>query len=44
MPNSSHGIDYLLDLNARHAQEFMDLATERRRYSGGHPTEIAALN
>ena len=37
------GIDYLLDLNARHSQAFVDLATERRRYRGEHPTEIAAL-
>ncbi len=43
MLHSSHGIDYLLDLNARHAQDFIDLATERRRYRGEHPTEIAAL-
>lgn len=37
------GIDYLLDLNAKHASEFVELATERRRYRGEHPTEIAAL-
>lgn len=44
MVNSSEtGIDYLLDLNARHSQAFMDLATERRRYRGEHSTEIAAL-
>ncbi len=43
MPNFSYGIDYLLDLNLRHAQNFIDLATERRRYRGEHPTEIAAL-
>lgn len=43
MPYLNHGIDYLLDLNARHAQTFMDSATERRRYRGEHPTEIAAL-
>jgi hypothetical protein len=41
--NLSAGIDYLLDLNERHAREFMDLAVERRRYRGEHPTEIAAL-
>ncbi|WP_176776362.1 MULTISPECIES: carboxysome shell carbonic anhydrase domain-containg protein [Nitrosomonas] len=43
MKNSNTGIDYLLDLNAKHSQAFMDLATERRRYRGEHPTEIAAL-
>ncbi|SDX11790.1 carboxysome shell carbonic anhydrase domain-containg protein [Nitrosomonas communis] len=43
MNNQSNAIDYLLDLNARHAQAFMDLASERRRYRGEHPTEIAAL-
>ena len=43
MTHLNHGIDYLLDLNVRHAQTFMDLATERRRYRGEHPTEIAAL-
>ncbi|MDH5552148.1 MAG: carboxysome shell carbonic anhydrase [Nitrosomonas sp.] len=43
MPYLNHGIDYLLDLNVRHAQTFMDSATERRRYRGEHPTEIAAL-
>ncbi|MDP1559618.1 MAG: carboxysome shell carbonic anhydrase [Nitrosomonas sp.] len=43
MNNLNTGIDYLLDLNARHSQAFMDLATERRRYRGEHPTEIAAL-
>ncbi|MCB1984799.1 MAG: hypothetical protein H6936_12480 [Burkholderiales bacterium] len=43
MPNSTHGVDYLIDLNARHAQAFKDLAAERRRYRGEHPTEIAAL-
>lgn len=37
------GTDYLLDLNARHSQAFIDLAMERRRYRGEHPTEIAAL-
>ncbi len=37
------GIDYLLDLNARHSRTFIDLAMERRRYRGEHPTEIAAL-
>ena len=37
------GIDYLLDINARHSQAFMDLAIERRRYREDHPTEIAAL-
>lgn len=37
------GIDYLLDLNARHSRAFMDLSSERRRYRGEHPTEIAAL-
>jgi len=43
MRNANTGIDYLLDLNLRHSQAFMDLATERRRYRGEHPTEIAAL-
>ena len=43
MPGTAHGIDYLLDLNAKHAKAFKDLATERRRYRGEHPTEIAAL-
>ncbi len=43
MTHLNHGIDYLLDLNKRHAQTFMDLAIERRRYRGEHPTEIAAL-
>lgn len=43
MRNTNTGIDYLLDLNTRHSQAFMDLATERRRYRGEHPTEIAAL-
>jgi hypothetical protein len=43
MNNPSNAIDFLLDLNARHAQAFMDLASERRRYRGEHPTEIAAL-
>jgi hypothetical protein len=37
------GIDYLLDLNGRHSRAFIDLAMERRRYRGEHPTEIAAL-
>ena len=37
------GIDYLLDLNERHSRAFMDLSSERRRYRGEHPTEIAAL-
>lgn len=37
------GTDYLLDLNARHSRAFIDLAMERRRYRGEHPTEIAAL-
>lgn len=37
------GIDYLLDLNARHSRAFMGLSAERRRYRGEHPTEIAAL-
>ncbi len=37
------GTDYLLDLNARHSRAFVDLAMERRRYRGEHPTEIAAL-
>ncbi len=37
------GIDYLLDLNERHSRAFIDLAMERRRYRGEHPTEIAAL-
>jgi len=41
--NLSAGIDYLLDLNERHARDFIDLAVERRRYRGEHPTEIAAL-
>ncbi len=41
--NLNAGIDYLLDLNERHARDFMDLAVERRRYRGEHPTEIAAL-
>lgn len=43
MSNSNTGIDYLLELNARHSQAFIDVATERRRYRGEHPTEIAAL-
>lgn len=43
MNNPNNGIDYLLELNARHAQTFIDLASERRRYRGEHPTEIAAL-
>lgn len=43
MRNSNTGIDYLIDLNSKHSQAFMDLATERRRYRGEHPTEIAAL-
>lgn len=43
MPHSTYGIDYLLDVNASHAQRFIDLSTERRRYRGEHPTEIAAL-
>jgi hypothetical protein len=37
------GIEYLLDLNDRHSKQYMDLAAERRRYRGEHPTEIAAL-
>ncbi len=37
------GIDFLLDLNIRHSSTYMDLALERRRYRGEHPTEIAAL-
>ena len=43
MNNLTTGIDYLLDLNAHHHQSFINLATERRRYKGEHPTEIAAL-
>lgn len=43
MSNSNTGIDYLLELNARHSQAFIDVAAERRRYRGEHPTEIAAL-
>ncbi len=43
MTTQNTGIDYLLDLNARHSQAFMDLSSERRRYRGEHPTEIAAL-
>jgi carboxysome shell carbonic anhydrase len=41
--NLNTGIDYLLNLNERHVNEFVDLAMERRRYRGEHPTEIAAL-
>ena len=37
------GIDFLLDLNERHSRAFMDVSSERRRYRGEHPTEIAAL-
>lgn len=37
------GIDCLLELNLRHAQDFTDLAMERRRYRCAHPTEIAAI-
>lgn len=43
LTNLTTGIDYLLDLNARHQQSFVNLATERRRYRGEHPTEIASL-
>lgn len=43
MTTQNTGIDYLLDLNAKHSQAFMDLSSERRRYRGEHPTEIAAL-
>ncbi len=43
MNTGNTGTDYLLDLNIRHSQAFVDLAMERRRYRGEHPTEIAAL-
>lgn len=43
MKKLNTGIDYLLNLNTLHSQAFIDLATERRRYRGNHPTEIAAL-
>jgi hypothetical protein len=43
MKNSQSGIDFLLELNARHSQDYVNLSTERRRYRGEHPTEIAAL-
>jgi len=42
-PNNPTGIDYLLELNARLSRAFMDVSSERRRYRGEHPTEIAAL-
>jgi hypothetical protein len=41
--NNKKGIDFLLELNAKHSQEYINLASERRRYRGEHPTEIAAL-
>ncbi len=41
--NNPTGIDYLLELNTRHSRAFMDVSSERRRYRGEHPTEIAAL-
>ena len=34
-------IDCLLDINIRHSRSFMDSTTERRRYRGEHPTEMA---
>jgi hypothetical protein len=43
MANELKGIDYLLNLNSKHSQAYIDLAAERRRYRGEHPTEIAAL-
>jgi hypothetical protein len=43
MSHKNTGIDYLLELNARHSQAYIEVATERRRYRGEHPTEIAAL-
>ena len=43
MGHASTGIDYLLELNVRHSQAYNEVATERRRYRGEHPTEIAAL-
>ena len=43
MSHRNTGIDYLLELNARHSHAYIDVATERRRYRGEHPTEIAAL-
>lgn len=43
MNKLSTGIDYLLDLNTRHSRAFVELASERHRYRGEHPTEIAAL-
>ncbi len=43
MPTGKKGIEFLLDLNELHSKHYMDLATERRRYRGEHPTEIAAL-
>jgi len=43
MLRSNYGINYLLDLNAQYARQFIEFATERRRYRGEHPTEIVAL-
>lgn len=45
MSDTKMGIDYLLDLNAKHSELFTDpgIALERRRYRAQHPTEIAAL-
>lgn len=37
------GVKYLVDLNRRHSEAFLDQKLERRRYRGEHPTEIAAL-
>jgi hypothetical protein len=43
MKSGQKGIDFLLELNNKHSQEYINLASERRRYRGEHPTEIAAL-
>jgi hypothetical protein len=43
MNEMAKGIDYLLELNKEQSNSYMDVAMERRRYRGEHPTEIAAL-
>ena len=43
MNSQKKGIDFLLELNTKHSREYIELASERRRYRGEHPTEIAAL-
>ena len=37
------GIDYLIDLNRRHSEDFNNKTLQRRQYRSKHPTEIAVF-